>query len=79
MKKGTDRVRTPTYMRASRGETLGEKDQSVGDILRAARKALIVRQIVFFVFLLVVVACVVAFFAFGYFDKVFDYVADRLV
>lgn len=79
MKKGNDKVRTPTYMRASRGETLGEKEQSVGDILRTARKALIIRQIVVFILLLLVVACIVAFFAFGYFGKVIDYLADRLV
>jgi hypothetical protein len=79
LKKGNDQVRTPTYMRASRGETLGVKDQSVGDILRTARKALIVRQIFVFVLLLLVVACIVAFFSFGYFGKVIDYVADRLV
>jgi len=79
LKKGNDRVRTPTYMRASRGETLGEKDQSVGDVLRSARRALIVRQIVVFVVLLLVIACIVSFFAFGYFGKVFDYIANRLV
>lgn len=79
MKKGNDRVRTPTYMRASRGDTLGKKDQSVGDVLRTARKALIVRQIVVFILLLLVVACIASFFAFGYFEKVIDYIANRLV
>ncbi len=79
MKKGNDKIRTPSYMRASRGEALGEKEQSVGDILRAARKALIIRQIVVFVILLLFVACVFAFFAFGYFGKLIDYLADRLI
>lgn len=79
MKKGNDQVRTPAYMRASRGETLGQKDQSVGDVLRAARKGLIVRQIAVFILLLLLAACIVSFFTFGYFEKVIDYISDRLV
>jgi hypothetical protein len=66
-------------MRASRGETLGEKDQSVGDVLRSARRALIVRQLAIFILLLLVIACIVSFFAFGYFGEVIDYIANRLV
>lgn len=79
LKKQKDCVKTPSYMRASNVDSNKEKDLSVGDVLRSARKSLIARQIAIFFFFLLLVLCIIAFFAFGYFEQVFDYFADRLL
>ncbi len=66
-------------MRPVRGENLSDKEKSVGDVLRGARKALIIRQIVFFFLFLAVVAAVVSFFAFGLFEEVWKLIAGRFL
>ena len=52
---------------------------SVGDVLRSARKALIVRQIVFFFLIIAVLVAVISVFAFGLMDDLIESLSDRLI
>lgn len=79
MKSNHDRVRTPDYMRPIYGYGFSDKDLSVGDVLRKARKALIIRQIALFFLFLIVVAVAVASIIFGAFDGALEFFSDRFL
>ncbi|MBN1891152.1 MAG: hypothetical protein JW780_00055 [Clostridiales bacterium] len=79
LKSNHDQVRLPAYMRHAHGESSSNKEMSVGDVLRVARKALIIRQIVFFFLFLAIVAAVISLFAFGLFEDAWKLFTDRFL
>jgi len=79
LKTNHDKVRLPAYMRSARGEDHSDQDRSVGDVLRIARKRLIIRQLVIFLLFLIIAAALVFFVVFGYFDYALDFLSDRLL
>ena len=79
MKSNNDQVRTPAYMRPARSDGISNKEMSVGDVLRGARKALIIRQIVFFFLFLAVVGAIISLFAFGLFEDVWIMFSNRFL
>ncbi len=79
MKTNNDRIRTPAYTRTAYGEGISDKEMSVGDVLRSARKALIVRQIVIFFLIIAAFASVIAIVALGLLDEAFEALTNRLL
>jgi hypothetical protein len=66
-------------MRPARGENISDKEMSVGDVLRVARKTLIIRQIVMFFIFLAVVAAVISLFALGLFEDAWKLFVSRFL
>jgi hypothetical protein len=66
-------------MRPARSDGISNKEMSVGDVLRGARKALIIRQIVFFFLFLAVVGAIISLFAFGLFEDVWIMFSNRFL
>jgi len=79
LKSNNDRIRTPAYTRAAYRDGGTDREMSVGDVLRSARKALIVRQIVFFFLIIAVLVAVISVFAFGLMDDLIESLSDRLI
>jgi ABC-type microcin C transport system permease subunit YejE len=79
LKTNNDRAHTPAYTRPAYGDGISERDMSVGDVLRSARKALILRQIILFFLVLAIIATFIAVVALGAFNGVFNALVDRLL
>ena len=79
MKRGTDRVRAPAHSRGYRVEAGSQRNTSVGEALRKAKKDLVLRRFIYYILLFLVVVAFIAIAYGGYFGKLIQYLMDHLL
>lgn len=79
MKKGNDTTRKPMRTRDVRADSSRKRSVSVGDALRKARQGLLIRQVACIAAVFVLIIALVTFTVNGYFGRLIQYLADRLM
>ena len=79
MKRGNDQVRVPANSRGYRVEAGSQKNTSLGEALRKAKKDLVLRRFIYYILLIFLVVAVIAIAYSGYFGKLIQYLMDHLL
>ena len=79
MKRGKDQAQTAPYSRGYRVEAGSKKHTSIGEALRKAKKDLIIRRFINYLFVILLVIALIAIVYSGYFGKLIQYLMDSLL
>lgn len=79
MRQAKNKVRMPAYMRSGYVESQNDAELSVGDVLRKVNRRLIIRQVIWVAFYLLIIGALIYGFLSGNFEKATDYIIDLFI